>query len=180
MGVLMNSFFSLPIYKRNYKQYYNGHEKYLEKQKIWFGNQCETPFNNLNTDLKNRMEQRWYWPPWKYNDIVGYLNIGMDGGKCLAADVYLRRKYFSRKHRWRHGDFSTLENQHILYAVEIEKILIDINNNDSYVKALYTIIERVKCIIKKSKRKYYLWIPSYSFECFDFVRAYKELKNIYL
>lgn len=63
MGVLMNSFFSLPIYKRDYKQYYNDHEKYLEKQKIWFGNQCETLFNNLNTDLKNSMEQRWYWPP---------------------------------------------------------------------------------------------------------------------
>ena len=45
----------------------------------------------------------------------------------------------------RYGDFSTLENQHFLYAVEIEKISIDINNNDSYIIALlFTIIERAK------------------------------------
>jgi hypothetical protein len=56
------------------------------------------------------MEQRWYWPPWKFNDIVGYLNIGMDGGKCLTADIFLRREYFPRKHYWRNDDFSTLEN----------------------------------------------------------------------
>jgi len=177
MGVLMHSFFSLPIYKRDYKKYYNDHEKYLEKQKIWFGNQCGMPFNELNKDLKNSWEQRWYWPPWKFNDIVGYLNIGMDGGKCLTADIFLRRKCFPRKHYWRNGGFPTLENQHILYALEIEKIEIDVDNNQSYIDALNIVIERAKSFFKKRRKKYYVRIPIYSFECFDFVRAYKGLKQ---
>jgi len=101
----------------------------------------------------------------------------MDGGNCLTADIFLRRKYFSRKHYWRSGGFSTLENQHILYAREIEKIEINVDNNQSYIDALNIVIERTKSFFKKRRKKYYLWIPLYSFEYFDFVRVYKELKK---
>ena len=101
----------------------------------------------------------------------------MNGGKCLTADIFLRRKYFPRKHYWRNGDFSTLENQHILYAKEIEKIEINVGNNQSYIDALNIVIDRAKAFFKKRRKKYYIWISIYSFECFDFVRAYKELKK---
>jgi hypothetical protein len=177
MGVLMHSFFSLPIYKRDHEKYNEDHEEDLGKRKIHFSNLCGTPFDELNKDLKYSMEQRWYWPPWKFNDIVGYLNIGMDGGNCLTADIFLRRKYFPRKHYWRNDGFSTLENQHILYALEIEKIEINVDNNQSYINALNIVIERTKSFFKKRRKKYYIWTPIYSFECFEFVRAYKELKK---
>ncbi|GAJ07352.1 unnamed protein product, partial [marine sediment metagenome] len=38
------------------------------------------------------------WPPWKFNDLVGFIDIGTDGGNCVTADLYIKRKYFPKSH----------------------------------------------------------------------------------
>jgi len=58
MGVLMHSFFSLPIYKRDHEKYNEDYEEDLRKRKIHFSNLCGTPFDELNKDLKYSMEQK--------------------------------------------------------------------------------------------------------------------------
>lgn len=173
MGVLTHSFFSLPIYKSEQGDYYSKSHKDLEIKKRDFGKKSGTTFENLNKGLQQNLEIQWSAPPWKFNDIVGYLNIGMDGGTCLTADIFLKRKLFPKKHYWRNGSYSTLQNQDILYCCEIQKIEVDINKNKSYLEAVKFLLDKSKKIV----RKYYLWIPSYSFECFDFAKAYKELRK---
>ncbi len=90
--------FFLLIHHYTYETYYKRQKEYEEKEKKKLGDLFGEPFNKFSESTKKMYDNSWWWPPWKFNDIVGYLDIGTDGGDCLTADILLKRKYLPKGH----------------------------------------------------------------------------------
>lgn len=175
MCILRNPLFFLPIHRRSYDKYYKDHNKWVEPKKREVEEQWGKSFGQLKLETRVQWEEMWFWPPWKFNDIVGYLDIGMDGGNCLTADVYLKRKHFSRSAREKtQGILTTNSKNQFIYYREISKIQIDVRNNNSYIQSLNTILKSAAKTIKRRNQSFTLWLPPFNFNCFNFVEAYKQ------
>ena len=165
----------MPIHRRSYDKYYKDRDKLVEPKKREVGEQWGKSFGQLKLEIQFQWEEMWFWPPWKFNDIVGYLDIGMDGGNCLTADVYLKRKHFPKSARKKSGMYLTvLQRNQFIYYCEINKITVDVHDNKSYLQALDVIISTTKRLIKQCHQSFELWLPPFNFNCFNFVEAYKQ------
>lgn len=151
---MQNHLFFLPIYGHSRDKYYKTHKTICDK--------------NEQFDI----------PLWKFNDVVGYLDIGMDGSTSLTADIYLKRKNFPRSHKVRYSNyFTTLQNNEFLNYAEINKVRVDIEDNNSFVLGLNEILNRTRKIIKERNSNFQLCTPLFDFKCFNFVEFHKQIKN---
>lgn len=168
----------LPIHRRSYEAYYEAHKKWEEPRRQEVEKDWGKSFDNLPTRVQVQWNEMWFWPPWRFNDIAGFLDIGMDGGTCLTANIYLKRKFFPKSHRERKlRKYSTLENHHILYFGEITKIHVDIGDNHSYLGALEEILKGARKVLNRLNRNFVVWVPNFGFACFDFADAYRQSKR---
>ena len=44
------------------------------------------------------IRERYYAPPWQFNDIIGYLQIGWDLGKYITGHIFLKLKHIPKTH----------------------------------------------------------------------------------
>jgi len=166
----------LPIYHYSYEKYYKRHDAYVAKNKRE-GEKCwGVPFEQLSESSKRIWENLWWWPPWKFNDIVGFVEIGMDIGDCLTADIFMKRKYLPKNDPSRRSGNSKKTHDH-LYYIEISRVPVRGTENDSYVEALKKIIRETKRVIRKRNKYFQLFIPSYEMNCMGFARAHKQLRD---
>jgi hypothetical protein len=178
MGVLQISLFFLPIHRRSYAEYCQGSDEYVEEQKRSLAGEARL-YEKLEPGLRVRYEDIWQWPPWKFNDIVGYLDVGMDGGSCMTGNIFLKRKCFPRQARERkYSDGTTLRNNHFLYYWEIRKVKVDVNSNETYLVALDAILKEAERTIRERNKSFRLYLPDFDFSCFDFAAAYAQAKRI--
>lgn len=175
--MLQIELFLLPIHRSTYENYYQRHdERVLVKKKELeaYG----TKFDQLSRDRQVLWEEMWFWPPWKFNDIVGYLDIGVDVHQCMAGTIYLKRKHFSKEsweRRSRHR--TSLENSQFLWYGTVGNISVNANHNSSFFSALSQVLDEARSTIKQRNRNFKLWIPPFGFDCIDFVKAYKQTKK---
>lgn len=174
-----NMFFFLPIHSRSQDEYYSENEAETEKYKTELERQYKKSFEELPKNLQIQYEHGWQWPYWFYNDIVGFVEIGMDGANHMTGNIFLKRKHHPRTSIWRRGGTRpTLVNHQMLYFSEIDKTkVIDLSDNLAFESALEIIIERAKNILKKRNRSYRIWLPEFVFNHIDLVRLYKELRD---
>jgi len=145
----------------------------MEKRKKEYEENTGFPFSNLDESTKNGIEMSLYWPPWKFNDIVGYLDIGIDEGEhYLVGEIYLKRKHLPRKHPNRR--IGSLKSNDILYFCQINESPISQGNNDSYIKAINGIIKKAEKTLQKFRRNYKIWIPPFELSCINFVGAHHQ------
>lgn len=177
MSKLFYPLFFLPIHRHTQSKYYKKEKEYIEKQKREFEKTSYAPFDQISYEDKIRWLDRWVRPPWKFNDIVGYLDIGINFGNDLTAVIYLKRKCFPRSDGIRRGA-TTLEKNEFLYFCEVNRIPIkNRNSNESYLQALGKILYETKKILIQSNRKYKIWTPHFDFGCFNFIEAFKQIKE---
>src|SRR6186997_3051045 len=86
---------TFPIHRRSFAEYYREHDEEMvgrraELEREWGGQS----FDDLPAHIRLAWKDRWHWPPWYFNDRIGYLKIGSDGDSSLLADVYLERRFF--------------------------------------------------------------------------------------
>jgi hypothetical protein len=159
----------------------------VEQQKKWLESSWTTlgvRFDQIDKDLQRNFEAGWWLPPWKFNDIIGYLDVGMDTGDCLTGDIYLKRKFFPRSdttHRMSGcsttGHAPLPFNHHFLHYCEIPRARVcDLQSNESYLNALRLVLKNAKKEIRERNRKFQLWLPSYDFDCFDILKAHQQLR----
>ena len=178
--ITLNRFLTLPIHRSSYGQYYAEHDKYVAKQKPEIEKQWGRPFEKLERTVQFQWEDRWFWPPWLHNDIIGFLEIGSDRGRHMTGDVYLMRKCFPRESRERaYARYDTpTRKQHILYYREIPKIEIHPGNNKSYALAAKEIIKVANQVVRKRVRTAKVWLPSYELSCFDMAEADRQISEV--
>ncbi len=170
----------LPIHRRTQEKYYQDHNNFIKKQKPAIEQSWGKKFNELEIGIQTQWECLWHWPPWLFNDIAGYLEIGMDGGIYMTANIYLKPRYLPPTHWYRAYKgkyFTTLERQYILHANEVHKRSVDIKDNTSFVMECEAMIQDAKRILMDTNKNLHIWQLSYSLECLDFVKAYSELKE---
>jgi hypothetical protein len=178
----------LPIHQHSRDNYYEEHNQYVEQQKKWLESSwvpLNLRFDQIDKGLQRVFEVGWWLPPWRFNDIVGYLDIGMDMGEYLTGEIYLKRKFFPRDHRLRRTDGeSTIRiaplpfPHHFLHYCEIPKSRVyDLQRNESYLEALRLVLKNARKEVRERNRKFQLWLPNYDFDCFDFAKAHQQLRN---
>lgn len=167
----------LPICHYSYEKYYQRHDEYVEREKKKVERDWRTPFDQLSESNKRWLEDFLWWPPWKFNDIVGFVEIGMDIGDCLTADIFLKRKYLPKTHPSRRSGRKK-KTHDFLYYCEIHKVTVRGEDNKSYLEALKKIIREAKRIIRKRNRYFKLFIPSYEMDCMDIARAHRQLREM--
>ncbi|MBU0708451.1 hypothetical protein KJ596_01720 [Patescibacteria group bacterium] len=185
MSILKDRFFFFPIHLHTKDDYYYEHDKWIEEQKVWYEKRSGgEPYDELSFERKVHWDEIWFWPLWEFNDIVGFLDIGMDGGECMVADLYFKRKYFPRGHRRKYWSaaysarhFDVKKNHEIFHFCEVGRIFIDITNNKSFVEGLMKIIEEAKVVIAERSPKLQLWLPAFDLSCFNFVCACRNPSN---
>ena len=170
---------TLFVHRRSYKKYYKEHDNWVIKQKPGVEKSWNKPFDKLSREIQMQWEETWFWPPWKFNDIVGFLDIGMDIGNCLTADLYIMRKHFprERRERERFKNKTTLETHQFIYYCEINKRSIDWNDNDTFVIAIKGIIAEAKLYLKKLNKSFRILAPHFDWQCINFIKAAKQAKQ---
>jgi hypothetical protein len=172
----------LPIHRSSYDKYYADHDKYVINMKAKLNKiykYYDLSFDKLSEESKARFEERWFYPPWIFNDIIGFLNIGSDYDGRLSGDIYLKRKYFHKEsfQRVYMKYYSTLKkNQFLYYSTKMPNYYIDLNNNYSYIKAALKIIEDGNEIVYKFVRGAEIWLPGYDLACLNMAEADKQLR----
>ncbi|MFC1952020.1 hypothetical protein ACFLV8_00075 [Chloroflexota bacterium] len=96
--------FSIPLYLRSSERYYEEHDNYEKKEIERFSSLSGESPNEARKRVGLWLEERCFWPPWQFNDIVGYVVIYCDG-RFYAESCELDRKRINRDPRYRRGTF---------------------------------------------------------------------------
>jgi hypothetical protein len=98
--------FSVPIYLRSYKQYYKEHSNYENKELEKFCSLSGESQNEAKKRVGSWLEERCWWPPWQFNDILGYVVVYYDEYSFTAYRYNLDRKRINRDPRKRRGSIN--------------------------------------------------------------------------
>ena len=180
MSIVIYPLLFLPAHHYSREKYYQKRDEWIEQQKSKAVDQWGMTYDQLSEGTQMSLREHWYkqWPFWKFNNIVGYVDIGMDAGYSMAADIYLKRKYFPRDARERQNrdDSGLIKNQFLFYD-EISRVSVGQRDNDSYLSAFEEVVNRAKRKLKRRNRDFKLWLPKFNFSCFDFVEAHRQARN---
>ena len=88
---------TLLIHRRTKEKYYKDFEDFkrtdFEKLKkgLWLH------IDEIPDDFLKRIEQSYFWPPWRFNDIAGFVEIKLENPWTIVADIYKYRGRYSKK-----------------------------------------------------------------------------------
>ena len=91
--ILRYKFFQLTIYRRSYKKYECAENT---KQKMIKGMEScwQKPYKDIPEKSRFDAEDRCWFPPWRFNDIIGFVDVGLDPHNRITGDIFLQRRYF--------------------------------------------------------------------------------------
>ena len=122
----------------------------------------------------NRIKNNEEYPYWKYNDIIGFIEIGSDGGDYITSEIFLKRKHLPTGHVNKRIGNTTIQNHQFYYYTEVTKIRVDISSNYSIIRGLKQIIADTDKIVKRMFPKSYISEPELSFSNIDFVNEIRS------
>jgi hypothetical protein len=80
---------TLLIHRSTREKYYHDHDTYVEKQKKWLESINKQPFGTLPLDTQTKITDTWFWPPWRFNDLVGFAEIELENDWTVVGHLYL-------------------------------------------------------------------------------------------
>jgi hypothetical protein len=162
----------LPIHKRPREKYYAEQAVHEAKARAGVETAWGKPFDSLSREVQLETQEDAFWPPWFYNDLLGFMEIGSDGGSYLVGAVYLKRKYFRREaHQRRFGRYPE-----IVYYEEITKRPIQVGDNDSYVEVALKLVKEARTSLRQRFRTSDVWLPTYDLKCINLAEADRQLR----
>lgn len=170
---------TLPVHKRTREKYYQEHDEWMERQKPAVEKSWRCSFEELPPHIRIHWQDRWYWPPWFFNDVVGFVQFGCDEDGAATADVYLKRRYFrlSSPERIYRDRENHRDREAILYFWSIAGPAVDPDSNASYVTACHEVLAEASRKVQQYGRGTHdaqVWLPVYDLDCFDFARARRQ------
>jgi hypothetical protein len=177
MSVLKYSLFSLPIYHYSSEKYRKKHDEFVKKRIRELESTGPCPFRKLSEESQRTYRELWYWPPWEFNEIVGYLKVGLDFGSSIVADIYLKRKYLPKSHPSKNRGDRKGTNE-ILYCVEVPtKISVRTKDNKAYLEAVNNILQQAEKIIRERNKEFRLGLFPFGLENINFIEAIKKVSK---
>jgi hypothetical protein len=177
---------ALPIHQRPFAAYYQAHDREVqahraELEREWGGQ----PFDELPAHIRLAWKDRFYWPPWFFNDIVGFLKIGT-ADDALLADVFLQRRFFPATAPERFsrpgspGVAADADERDVVFLSTIERRPVAAGDNATYVRACEEIIAEARDSVRLQAdglAEAEIWLPGFDFACFDFASADRQLRE---
>jgi len=174
---------ALPIHRRSFAAYYQAHDRDVqahrtELEREWGGQ----PFDELPAHIRLAWKDRFYWPPWFFNDIVGFLKIGT-AEDALLADVFLQRRFFppTAPERFsRPGGGDDGDEHDVVFLATIERRPIVASDNGSYVRACEEVVAEARDTVRLQAdglAEAEIWQPGFDLSCFDLARADRQLRE---
>ena len=170
---------TLPIHRRSFAAYYAAHDSEVrarreELEREWGG----VAFDELPAHVRLAWKDRWYWPPWFFNDIAGHLKIGT-ADDALLADLFIERRCFPPTAVERFSRPGAGERE-LLFLASVERRPVVAGDNDSYVRACEQVIaDAVETVRLQADglAEAAVWRPGFDLACFDFARADRQLRE---
>ena len=175
MSVLERPLFFLPIYHYSKDKYKRRHDEFVKKQIKELESTGPCSFTKLSEETQESYHRRWYWPPWEFNVIVGYLKVGLDFGNSIVADIYLKRKFLLKgcPHKNLGNRKGTNE---ILYYVEVPvKMPVRTKNNNSYLEAVNGVLRQAEKVIGERNKEFRFELFPFGLENINFIEAVKKV-----
>lgn len=166
----------LPVHRRSHDRYYSDQAAYVAREKVKLEATMRKPFSQLAANTRKGWELMWWWPPWEFNDLAGFVEVGLDQSGRMAGDIFLKRKHFHRDDPIRRRGTSPVASHEVLSYCEVDPVSLDGAGNAAYVSACGSIIETAQQMIRKRARTAVVSLPSYPLSCIDFVSAAKVAK----
>lgn len=179
--IMSNRFFKLTIHRQSYDKYYMCAEQNKEKMISIMESDWGKPYDEILKDIRLNSEASCWWPPWDFNGIVGFVDVGKDLGFRLTGNVLIQRRYFhkdSQEYReCKRG--SRMKKAQILYFRELGPENVDCSNNSSIIAGIDSILSQAETIIRDlCKTKKYKWVLQrlpFPLECINFVKVLSKL-----
>ncbi len=172
----------LPIHRRSFDRYYADHDRHVEHQVPEVERDWGRSFDQLPTHIRIHWKDRWYWPPWFFNDVVGFLKLGMTGEDELAGDIFLKRRHFplTAPERLYRSRERTRDREQVLYFWSLPRRAVDPRDNRSYLEAVQGILAEARTTVRKfgrGTRGAEVWRPPFDLACFDFAAAARQARQ---
>ncbi|MBL7132127.1 MAG: hypothetical protein ISS45_12135 [Candidatus Omnitrophica bacterium] len=176
---MLGDLLALPIYSKSYKQYYKNADKEWSKTLRVFEDSWKRAGGSLSEDRKVIFQETYYAPPWKYNAIVGYIQIGWDLGGYITGYIFLKLKHIPKGHYKKTMSIkTTIGNNQTFYFTEISKAYIENNeDNNSIIKSINSITENGKLTLNKINKKWIVPDLPFTLECIDFIKVFGQLRQ---
>ncbi len=172
---------TLPIHRRSFADYYREHDREVrvrreEVEREWGGQ----PFEQLPAHIRLAWKDRWYWPPWYFNDIVGYLKIGTVE-EALLADIFLERRFFPATAPERFSRHAApADDREVIFLATVERRAVSPDDNDTYVTACAQVVADASETVRMQADglpQAEVWLPGFDLDCLDLARADRQLRE---
>jgi hypothetical protein len=172
---------TLPVHRRSFAQYYADHDQEVSERRAELEREWGAPFDEIPTHIRLAWKDRWYWPPWFYNDTVGQVKIGSDGEGSLLADLFLERRHFSPTalERFSRRGEGTDERE-VVYLASVQRRPVVLGDNVSYVAACQQVIADALATVRLQGHGLphaEIWLPGFDLDCLDLARADGQLRD---
>ena len=173
---------TLPIHRRSFARYYAEHDREVESLKPEIEKEWGQPFEELPPHIRLYWQDQWYWPPWYFNDVVGFLRIGSDGESAMVGDLFLKRRHFptTAPEKFSRRGGGPQDEEEIVYLSSIGRHPITLGDNETYTRALREIVAEARSEVRHQGQgipEAEVWTPGYELSCLDFAVADQQLRE---
>jgi hypothetical protein len=172
---------TLPVHRRSFAQYYEEHDRDVSARRAELEREWGAPFDELPAHIRLAWKDRWYWPPWYFNDTVGQVKIGSDGDSSLLADVFLERRHFSPtalERFSRQGEGA--DDREVVFLASVPRRPVVRGDNNSYVTAAAAVVADAREAVRLQGHglpNAEVWLPGFDLDCLDMARADEQLRE---
>lgn len=133
---------TLLIHRYTQDKYYRKHDLFVEKQKKWLEAIRQSPFDALPIDRQTYYLDSWFWPPWRFNNIVGFAEVEFETELTVIGHLYLPEGRASRAVK------KPLYLNYACASADFER-----DNLQSLQKAIIETVEQLQSIVEERKWK---------------------------
>ena len=137
----MKTILTLLIHFRTREEYYKDFQKAKRREIELLEKGLGRLYMELSESFKHYMEEEFSWPPWRFNDIVGYAVIRFENDWTMVADLYLPQNRITRTSKAKSFHLNYVVTETHLETLDLPHIRI----------AIYKLITQLEEILKKKK-----------------------------
>lgn len=167
----------LPIHNGPREAFESARREDYEQRRARLADLWSMPYEAIPVDVRAGAEDHWNREPWYVGDVLGALCLGHDGGRCLAGDVFLRRKHFPRGAPERLGTVKkpTRVMDEFIHYAETARHELTGSGNDQYLRMAGNVIREANQIVRQALRRGLVWTPPFGLDCMDLAKADRRL-----
>jgi hypothetical protein len=169
----------LPIHRRPLADYHASHDAQARALVAGIEREWQAPFDELPAHVQLHWKDQWYWPPWFFNDAVGFLKVGSTAERALAGDLFLRRGCFPATAVERFSRAGDKAGEIVFFA-STPTYPVTAGDAASWGAAADQVIDEATRLARERSDGLpaaEVWRPGYDLACIDLERADRQLRQ---